>query len=525
MLRYLRIVVSIAVLASILFVFLDYTGAVSAFAGWLPRWQVVPAFLALNLIAIVVLLLGTLLFGRLYCSVLCPLGISQDFVIWLRRITAPKRKRRPGLFRFATEKKVLRYSFLAIFLLLLAAGFAALLPSSFAGLLDPYSIFGRAAGQFGVPLWRMGLGAVADSAAEHGTYILDAQPAVSAFIYPVAAIAAIQLIIVAVMAWRSGRGYCNTVCPVGTFLGFLSRFSLLRPVIDTSRCNGCGSCGRHCKAKCINTKAHEIDYSRCVVCFDCLNSCTQGAIRYTSRRKAKTAEESTAPAATSATTAVSPSAVTTATDTSRRAFLAGLAIAGSSAVVMAADKSVDGGLAPLKKKQRHSGVAPTIPAGAVSLRNLRSHCTACQLCISACPNGVLRPSLNADGFMQPVMHFTEGFCRPECTACADVCPTGALKPIALDVKAVTKIGTATVNFDKCISAAYGQTCGNCATHCPVHAIHMKRDAEGRVRPLVNAEICIGCGSCEYHCPSGTVGQLSSREAAIYVEGLDQHRII
>lgn len=514
MLRYFRITLSLLILATISFVFLDFTGAVASLGAWIPKWQVVPALLALNVVAIVVLALATFIFGRAYCSILCPLGISQDIIIWLRRKTAPKRKSRPGLFGFKPESKIIRYSFLATFVILIGLGLLAIIPSSFAGLLDPYSIFGRIIGQLGVPVWRSSVGAVAEIAADNGHYIIDSTPHPAAFLWPVAAVAIIQLLIVGIMAWRSGRSYCNIICPVGTLLGLLSRFSLLRPEIDLNKCNRCGRCGRHCKAMCINTKEHKIDYSRCIVCMDCLDNCTQNAISYTWRRHKKVATTPTPQPKTTAPDQGQP-------DTGRRAFISGLAIAAGTGAMMAAD----GGLAPLKQKQPRRKVAPTVPAGAVSLRNLRSHCTACQLCISACPNGVLKPSINADGFMQPVLQFTDGFCRPECTACSNVCPTGALKPISVEQKAVTKIGTARVDLKKCISAAFGQTCGNCASHCPAGAIKMVRDEENHMRPTVNAELCIGCGSCEYHCPSGTVGQLSARVAAIYVDGIDQHRTL
>lgn len=123
------------------------------------------------------------------------------------------------------------------------------------------------------------------------------------------------------------------------------------------------------------------------------------------------------------------------------------------------------------------------------------------------------------------MTFTEGFCRPECTSCADICPAGAIQPIDKEEKAVTKIGTAVVDVTQCISAAYGQTCGNCARHCPAGAIRMVKGENGNMRPTVDESRCIGCGACEYHCPVGSAGMISSEQAAIYVEGVENHRII
>jgi len=193
----------------------------------------------------------------------------------------------------------------------------------------------------------------------------------------------------------------------------------------------------------------------------------------------------------------------------------------------AVESATDGGLAPMKKKKAPMRAMPVTPAGSVGAKWLAEHCIACQLCITNCPNGLLRPSTDPATFMQPVMNFTEGFCRPECTRCADICPAGAIRPIDRVTKSSTKIGTAVVDLDTCISAAYGQKCGNCSTRCPAGAITMiaVSETDSRLRPLVDAEACIGCGSCEYHCPVGKTGSIRAEYPAIHVEGLDIHRTI
>lgn len=100
----------------------------------LPQWQVLPALLAGNLLVIAVIIVLTLLLGRIYCSVLCPLGISQDFVFWL----AKRRKKNRRKFTFRRERRIVRYSILMLTGLAFLAGL-----SGFVGLVDPYSIFGR----------------------------------------------------------------------------------------------------------------------------------------------------------------------------------------------------------------------------------------------------------------------------------------------------------------------------------------------------------------------------------------------
>ncbi|MDE6854091.1 MAG: 4Fe-4S binding protein [Muribaculaceae bacterium] len=506
--RYLRIAVALVSLVLITLLFVDFTGYIAVKVAFLAKIQLIPALLAVNVTAIVILAALTLIFGRIYCSVICPLGILQDILAWVRRRFATGKKRRIGLYRFQPARNMLRNIFLTLALLL------ALIHMH---LLDPYSAFGRIIGQGGVPLWRLSMSALGDAAAANGTYLFagEVPGALQNFNIAVAVVAAVTFVTITVFAFMTGRGYCNTICPVGTVLGYVSRYSLLRPVIDTDKCTRCGSCGRKCKARCIDTKNHVIDYSRCVVCFDCINNCREGAISYRLRRSR--------PAVKPDTLIVSTSAAASKPDSGRRSFLVGTAIVAGTAAASAAGKVTDGGFAPVKQKRRHADAAPTVPPGAVSLAHFRSHCTACQLCVSECPNEVLRPSTSLDGFMQPVMTFTDGFCRQGCTRCGDVCPTGAIRPIQPEEKTAIKIGTAVVDCDSCISAAYGQSCGNCAVVCPAHAVKLVRADNGNLRPVVNESACIGCGSCEYHCPVGRAGMLSSSKAAIYVNGLQAHQ--
>lgn len=506
MLKYLRRLIAVLSIITLTLLFVDFTGTVAVHWSWLAKIQLVPALLAVNALAVVGLVVLTLIFGRLYCSVICPMGIFQDIVERIRHWVAPKKKKRLGLYRYEPERRTWRYVVLGLFIVLLIIGQFAVIATSLAGILDPYSAYGRIAGQFFVPLWREGALTVADAAAAKDVYILAGYPPQWYFSLGVTIVAALTAVTVIVFAWRTGRGYCNTICPVGTLLGFLSRYSLLKPVIDTDKCNLCGTCGRKCKSKCIDTKNHSIDYSRCVVCFDCLNNCSQGAISYKVRRGEKHASADAKP-----------------DQTGRRNFIIGTAVVAGTLAVKAGGKTGDGGFAPLKAKQPVPGTVHPVPAGAISIKHLRSHCTACQLCISECPNQVLRPSASFAAFMQPEMMFNNGYCHTDCNRCSEICPAGAIKPIDLPAKAVTKIGTAIVNPDICISASQGVNCGSCSRHCPVGAIQMVETAEGTLRPVVDESACIGCGSCEYHCPVGTVESIASNCPAIHVEAVDVHR--
>jgi formate hydrogenlyase subunit 6/NADH:ubiquinone oxidoreductase subunit I len=181
---------------------------------------------------------------------------------------------------------------------------------------------------------------------------------------------------------------------------------------------------------------------------------------------------------------------------------------------------VDGGLAAIEEKKVPRRETPVTPPGSVSAYHMNRHCTACQLCVSACPNNVLRPSSDPMHLMQPVMSFERGFCRPECTRCSEVCPTGAIQRITKEQKTTLHIGHAVWVEQNCIPLTNGDSCGACARHCPAWAIQMvEREVNGRVVevPVVDAERCIGCGKCENLCPARPF-------SAIYVEGNTMHRI-
>lgn len=495
MLKKFRQIVAVISIVLITLLFLDFTGTVHKYFGWMAKIQFLPALLALNVGVIAALVILTLIFGRLYCSVICPLGIMQDGFAWIGK------KVRKNRYGYSAPKNILRYTFLGVMVIAIAAGI-----SSIVALLAPYSAYGRIAQSLLAPVWAWGNNLLASWAEAHESYTFYTVDIwLRASITLVVAI--ITLVVLAVLAWRNGRTYCNTVCPVGTVLGFLSRFSLLKPVIDTSKCNGCGLCARNCKAACINSKQHTIDYSRCVICFDCINKCHKGAISYTRRRPA-VAVEDTDNQSTGA--------------SSRRAFLSVTATIATTAALRAQEKTVDGGLAAIADKKIPDRKTKIVPPGARSIKNLESHCTACQLCVAACPNGVLRPSTDLGSMMQPESSYERGYCRPECTRCSEVCPAGAINPITVADKSSVQIGHAVWVKDNCIPLTDGVECGNCARHCPVGAItmvHSDADDENSLKiPVVNTERCIGCGACENLCPSRPF-------SAIYVEGHEVHRVI
>lgn len=445
-LKIIRIILAALMLFGITTLIFDFTdGAVLRhWLGWMPKMQLLPAILALNVVVVVAILLVTFLFGRLYCSVICPMGIFQDIFIWFHKLIFGKK--RP--YRYRKPQNWLRYTVLALFVLLMVLGI-----NGIATLVAPYSAYARMVANI------------------HGTGLVHW-------------VAIATLCCVGVMSFMYGRLWCNTLCPVGTLLGLISKYSLFGIRIDPEKCVACGKCEKRCKANCINLESKIVDGSRCVMCFNCLGHCKQGAITI-SRDSRKTRESSPV-------------------DDSRRKFLAVTAAVGAATALHAQEQKLDGGLAAIENKQVPKRNMPLKPAGAISLKNFESRCTACQLCVGKCPEKVLRPSTELSSLMQPYMAFDQGYCRTACTRCSEVCPTGAIQHIDKEQKTAISIGHAVVLTDNCIG------CGACARHCPSAAILM---VDGK--PAVNESMCLGCGACEYYCPARPM-------TAIYVEGRERH---
>ena len=503
MLRKIRLVAALLFFTMITLLFLDFTGTVHSWFGWMAKIQFLPAVLALNVGVMIALVLLTLLLGRVYCSVVCPLGVFQDIISW---VSGRVKKNR---FRYSPALSWLRYGVLAVFIVALVAGVVSL-----TALIAPYSAYGRIISNLLTPLYQWGnnvLALWAERVDSYAFYSVDVwMKGLSTFVVAVGTV-----IVLFILAWRGGRTYCNTICPVGTVLGLLSRYSYFKPVIDTSKCNGCGLCARNCKSSCINPKAHEIDYSRCVACMDCIGKCRQDTIKYVSgaiiQKKQVLRREETGQSASQS------SSNSEKVNMSRRNFFTVSALLATSAVMKAQEKKVDGGLAVIEDKKIPVRATPIVPPGAWSARHFARHCTACQLCVSACPNNVLRPSTEPARLMQPEMSYERGYCRPECTRCSDVCPAGAIRPITIEEKSSARIGHAVWIRKNCIPLTDGVECGNCARLCPSGAILMvPSDSEdpNSVRiPVVNAERCIGCGACETRCPFGVEIVASMRRAA------------
>ena len=487
MLRRIRTILAAVFFTLITLLFLDFTGTLHCWLSWMAKVQFLPAVMALNFVVVGALVVLTFVFGRIYCSVICPLGVFQDLLARLRR--------KKNKYSYSKEVRWLRYPMLIVFVVAGVAGIGSLFQ-----LLAPYSSYGRIATMIFQPVWKTAnnlLAMVAEHYESYAFYGVDTWMRS----LPVFIIAAVTLVVLFVLAWLGGRTYCNTICPVGTILSFFARFSWMKIRFDEEKCKNCSLCSKNCKAACIDFKSHTVDYSRCVVCGNCIDSCKFGALKY-SGPFVKTGKASV--------------------DGSKRSFLIASALVSTAAMAQKKEKLMDGGLADIEDKVAPERQTLLTPPGSLSFQNLSTRCTGCQLCVSECPNQVLRPSSDLLHLMQPTMSYEHGYCRPECTRCSEVCPAGAIQPVDKDEKTSIQIGHAVWIKKNCVVLTDEVECGNCARHCPSGAIEMvpmEADNEESPKiPAINEAACIGCGACEYVCPSRPF-------SAIYVEGHEVHRKI
>ena len=493
MLRKIRIALATVMFIGITLLFLDFTGTMHHWVSWMPKIQFLEAVLALNVVVIVALLVLTLVFGRIYCSVICPLGIMQDIFGWFGK------KAKKNRYTYSKQKHALRMAFFTFMLILIVLGGGTIVQ-----LLAPYSAFGRICTNLLQPVYMAGNNVLAAIAEHYDSYAFY-HTNVWMRALPSLIISIVTLGILAVLAWRNGRTYCNTICPVGTALSIFAKFSWLKVHFDVDKCKNCSLCTKNCKAACIDYKTHTVDPLRCVVCGDCIKSCKFGALKYGHGGNGQPSEsnKSNEPV-----------------DSSKRTFLLSSALVATAAMAQKKDKIMDGGLAEIEDKVAPERQTPIMPPGARSKQSFEQRCTGCQLCISECPNEVLRPSADLWHLMQPTMSYERGYCRPECNRCSEVCPAGAILPLKHEDKASTQIGHAVWIKKNCIPLTDGVECGNCARHCPVGAIEMvpsdPDDEASPYVPAVNENRCIGCGACENLCPARPF-------SAIYVEGHEVHK--
>ena len=519
------------ILAIISLFFLDGSGLLPLEFHVLLHFQFVPLLLGLGLLGLGLWTVFTLLFGRIYCSVICPLGIFQDIISRIgtafnKSQSGKKRSLMQRTYRYTKPFVRLRYGFLLFFFISLVLSFGLHFPL-FVSLLDPYGIFGRMITSLVRPFYLLGNNFFTPYFHAAGNYSVSFQPVV--FNLGITVVSLLMFLLLGYLAFRYGRRYCNTVCPVGTLLGWIARYSLFRIRLHPD-CLGCGLCESQCKSECIDGKNKTIDTSRCVVCFNCLAVCKRKSLSYSCIPKTVVKQKK-----------IENPIDVNLTPFNRRqrrfllsAFLSSLAASlffrknGQPLVVAAENGQMTPQTTPQTLPQGKSRVSyqqenAIFPPGGISSKHFHARCTACQLCVAKCPAHVLFPA-NTEygwgGFMQPTLRFTHGFCNFDCTICGDVCPNRALHTLSVEEKHQTQIGVVRFLKKNCVVNTQKSNCGACAEHCPTGAVSMipfGKPDENLTIPTIKPELCVGCGACEFICPVRPY-------RAIYIEGNLVHKV-
>ena len=492
-LKKIRVIISVTFILAITFIFLDISFTIQPSFSEYPLYlQFIPSLLkfltlgSITAIGFFVVILLTLLFGRVYCSTICPLGILQDIISFV------KNKFKKSYSYFTNPFTKTRYFFFAISVVSLGSGTVIGL-----NLLDPYSNFGRIVNNIFRPITITINNLVVLLLEAMDFYILNPFELKSINVFS----SVFSVVIFVLIFWlsvRHGRLYCNTICPVGTFLGLISKISFFKIGIIESNCIKCGDCEIVCKSNCIDSESEIVDFSRCVGCFNCFDVCPSIGISYLPRyKKPKIKKE----------------------NSSKREFFKNITVflIGSNIVLKAQQKIkiYKDSTVPVLRK------SPVSPPGSLSIENFTDNCTACHLCIASCPTQVLQPAFleyGLLGIMQPRMDYKVGYCNYDCVACSEVCPSGSILPVVIESKKIIQLGKAKLIKENCVVYTEKTDCGACAEHCPTIAGKMLLDPEINERaPQINVDICIGCGACEFACPTKPY-------KAIYIESNITHEI-
>jgi ferredoxin len=483
-LKRLRVWLAILFFVPMLLFFIDFAAKIPQEVHALLHLQIIPAILSGATGIIVFQFILAFVFGRIYCSTLCPAGIFQDLV---NRLFCTGKKKNKGARRFSYHKplNIFRYVLLGLTVVTVVLGFTTLLVW-----LDPYSNFGRMATNLFRPATMWGNNMLADLLMRMDNYSLY-----HVTIHTVTGAGLVSgitiLFVFIVLPILRGRLFCNTLCPVGALLSLVSRYSLFRISFDKQLCNTCGNCERTCKAEAIDSKQMVVDTSRCVTCFNCTSSCTKKSLRYRFRPFGK---EETTPAA--APQATSPN--------SRRTFFAtGATIAATLPVLSTVAQYAGLPEAETEDTIDYKRLPPVTPPGSIDVERFKDKCTGCHICVVRCPTQVLRPAGLQFGLgylLRPHCAFESSYCNYECTVCGEVCPVHAIQGLTKEEKRTTQVGIATFNINRCIVYTEGTDCGACSEHCPTQAVHMIPYEGTLTIPQVEAGLCIGCGGCESICP-------------------------
>lgn len=433
----------------------------------------------------------TIVFGRVFCGWICPLGTLID--ILTRFVPKTGKRVRMGAAKYILLTIVLASSLFGIQLL----GFA-----------DPFSLLVRGMVFSIDPMLKYIVSLVFDTVYASGpVWLSDITEPVYDFlkefalpykqsVFYLSLMSFILLVTIILMDVFGRRFWCRNLCPLGGLLGLVSKIALFKR-IPVKKCRHCGLCESDCRMDIFDSR-DRFKMDECTLCMDCLEYCPDSITTFR---------------------VGSPLKGNSSLDIGRRQVLAA-GMAGITVPVLLKTNALS--------QQVHEGVIR--PPGALPEIEFSAACVRCGECMKVCINNALQPLFlekGLEGMFTPTLVPRLGYCEFNCTLCSQVCPTGAIEVLSREKKHGFVIGKAVLDKNKCIVYADKKGCIVCEEHCPTHDKAIKfvkkddSDFKGNAiqlhQPYVVEKLCIGCGICEHICPV-------QGEAAIRVIAKDDRKI-
>ena len=432
-------------------------------------------FLSGSILALVILL-SSLLIGRAWCGWLCPMGTILD-IFYFSNIRSKKEP--------PQNLRKTKYGLLIIILISAILGNLTLL------VFDPVTIFIRSTALTILPV------------SDQGIYFLERllmkipfmSQAVFKFdawlrpnVFPVesasfqfAVLFGFFFIAIILLNLLAERFWCRYLCPLGALLGLGSKLSLVQRRVDDT-CVACGLCNWDCPTGTIDPEqGYRSDPAECTLCMNCTGRCAKHSISFAPKW--------------------SPAKLQT-YDPGRRLFLGSLGISALSTALFRVDWV-----------KQHPNSFLLRPPGVLDQDAFLSTCVRCGVCAQVCPTQAIQEDFSLsgiEGIATPILVPRNGYCDYACNACGQNCPVSAIPALSLDEKRLTKIGSATIDHNRCIAWSDHENCIVCEEMCPLPEKAITLEKQSIVQsdgstldlllPVVDRAMCIGCGICENKCP-------------------------